>query len=109
MLNPGVELQNRYKIERQVGEGGMGTVYIATDLHFGTKVAIKETHFADADMRRAFEHEAQLLNGLRHSALPRVSDHFCEDDGQFIVMEYIAGKDLSEMVEGGFAVADVLR
>jgi serine/threonine protein kinase len=109
MLNPGVELQNRYKIERQVGAGGMGTVYIATDLRFGTKVAIKETHFADAAMHRAFEHEAQLLNGLRHSALPRVSDHFCENDGQFIVMEYIAGKDLSETVEGGFAIADVLR
>lgn len=109
MLNPGVELQNRYKIERQIGAGGMGTVYIATDLRFGTKVAIKETHFADASMRRAFEHEAQLLNGLRHPALPRVSDHFCENDGQFIVMEYIAGKDLSETVEGGFAVADVLR
>jgi serine/threonine protein kinase len=109
MLNPGVELQNRYKIERQIGAGGMGTVYIATDLRFGTKVAIKETHFADAAMRRAFEHEAQLLNGLRHPVLPRVSDHFCENDGQFIVMEYIAGKDLSETVEGGFAVTDVLR
>jgi serine/threonine protein kinase len=109
MLNPGAELQNRYKIERQVGAGGMGTVYIATDLRFGTKVAIKETHFAEANMRRAFEREAQLLNGLRHPALPRVSDHFCEDDGQFIVMEYIAGDDLSEVVEGGFAVADVLR
>lgn len=109
MLNPGAELQNRYKIERQIGAGGMGTVYIATDLRFGAKVAIKETHFTDANMLRAFEHEAHLLNGLRHPALPRVSDHFCEDDGQFIVMEYIAGKDLSETIEGGFAIADAMR
>ena len=111
MIEAGQVLQNRYKIERQIGEGGMGTVYIAVDQRFGTKVAIKETLFSDPNLRRAFEREAQLLNSLRHPALPRVSDHFTEGNGAFIVMEYIAGEDLSEMVErnGAFAVSDVLH
>ena len=89
----------------------MGTVYIATDQRFGSTVAVKETIFTDANLRRAFEREAQLMNSLRHPALPRVSDHFIEGDGQFLVMEYIAGEDLSEMVtrSGNFAVSDVLR
>lgn len=111
MLEPGQVLQNRYEVQKQIGEGGMGTVYIAVDRRFGSTVAIKETLFADPGLRRAFEREAQLLNSLRHPALPRVSDHFTEENGAFIVMEYIAGEDLSAMVErdGAFALADVLR
>jgi serine/threonine protein kinase len=107
----GKVLQNRYAVEKQIGEGGMGTVYLATDRRFGTKVAIKQTLFTDPNLLRAFEREAQLLNSLRHPALPRVSDHFADADGAFIVMEYIAGEDLSAMVErdGAFAAPDVLR
>lgn len=107
----GKVLQNRYAVEKQIGEGGMGTVYVATDKRFGSTVAIKETLFTDPNLLRAFEREAQLLNSLRHPALPRVSDHFAEENGAFIVMEYIAGEDLSAMVErdGAFAVKDVLR
>ncbi len=104
-------LQERYLVQKQIGAGGMGTVYVATDERFGSTVAIKETLFTDPGLRRAFEREAQLLNSLRHPALPRVSDHFTEGNEAFIVMEYIAGDDLSALVErdGAFAVADVLR
>ena len=104
-------LQNRYLVQKQIGAGGMGTVYVATDERFGSTVAIKETLFTAPGLRRAFEREAQLLNSLRHPALPRVSDHFTEGNEAFIVMEYIAGDDLSAMLErdGAFAVADVLR
>lgn len=111
MIEAGQVLQNRYEIQKQIGEGGMGTVYIAVDRRFGSTVAIKETLFTDPNLRRAFEREAQLLNGLRHPALPRVSDHFTEGNGAFIVMEYIAGDDLAAMIEenGAFAVADVMR
>ena len=111
MIAPGTVLQNRYVVERQIGEGGMGAVYIATDQRFGSTVALKETFFADPNLRKAFEREARLLNHLRHTALPRVSDHFGEDEGQFLVMEYIPGEDLSHMLkERGkpFAVRDVL-
>jgi serine/threonine protein kinase len=112
MLEPQTVLQNRYLITKQIGQGGMGAVYIATDQRFGSTVAVKETFFADPNLRKAFEREARLLNSLRHSALPRVSDHFIEGDGQFLVMEFIGGDDLGEMLEkkgGAFPVEQVLH
>jgi serine/threonine protein kinase len=110
MIEAGILLQNRYRIDRKIGQGGMGAVYIATDERFGSIVAIKETFFADQQFGKAFEREARLLNNLKHPALPRVSDHFVDENGQFLVMEYIDGNDLSEMMEGGnkpFPLADV--
>jgi predicted Ser/Thr protein kinase len=111
MIAPGTILQNRYLVERQIGEGGMGAVYVATDQRFGSTVALKETFFDDPALRRAFEREARLLNRLRHPALPRVSDHFNEAEGQFLVMEYIPGEDLSDMLKrraAPFPARDVL-
>ena len=99
MIAPGTVLQNRYRVERQIGEGGMGAVYVATDQRFGSTVALKETFFEDPSLRKAFEREARLLNHLRHPALPRVSDHFTEGQGQFLVMEYFPGEDLSDMLK----------
>lgn len=99
MIETGTILQNRYRVEKQIGQGGMGNVYVATDERFKSTVAIKETIFEDANLRKAFEREARLLNSLKHSALPRVSDHFGENDGQFLVMEFIAGDDLAAMME----------
>src|ERR1044071_7951421 len=66
MIEPGTVLQNRYAVERQIGEGGMGAVYVATDRRFGSTVALKEAFFQDAALRKAFEREARLLNRLRH-------------------------------------------
>ena len=112
MIEPGALLQNRYRVLRQVGQGGMGAVYVATDERFHSTVAVKQTFFDDPQLRRAFEREAQLLNHLRHAALPKVSDHFIEGDGQFLVMEFIEGDDLSDLLErhgGAFPVAQVLQ
>ncbi|HEX8148753.1 MAG TPA: protein kinase [Pyrinomonadaceae bacterium] len=112
MIEPGTVLQNRYAVERQIGAGGMGAVYVATDRRFGSTVALKETFFDDPNLRKAFEREARLLNRLRHHALPRVSDHFEEAEGQFLVMEYIPGEDLSQMLKArngpGFPAPQVL-
>ena len=112
MVEPGTVLQNRYVVERQIGAGGMGAVYVATDRRFGSTVALKETFFDDPALRKAFEREARLLNRLRHTALPRVSDHFEEAEGQFLVMEYIPGEDLSQMLKArggsGFPARQVL-
>ncbi|HKP68453.1 MAG TPA: protein kinase [Pyrinomonadaceae bacterium] len=99
MIEPGKVLQQRYKIDRQIGQGGMGAVYVATDERFGSVVAIKETLSMDANYRKAIDREARLLNSLKHVALPRVSDHFIEENGQFIVMEYISGEDLGHVLE----------
>lgn len=111
MIEPGTILQNRYRIEKHIGQGGMGKVYIASDERFNSTVAIKETVFEDKNLRKAFEREARLLNSLKHQSLPRVSDHFIEGDGQFLVMEYIAGEDLAEKMEmsgAAFSVEEVL-
>lgn len=99
MIETGRFLQQRYRIDKQIGQGGMGAVYVATDERFGSTVAIKETLCMDDNFRKAIEREARLLNSLKHSALPRVSDHFEEDNGQFLVMEYIAGDDVGSMLD----------
>lgn len=98
MLAPNIILQNRYFIICPIGEGGMGAVYKATDQRLRCTVALKETFFSDASMRIAFEREAQLLASLCHPALPNVTDHFSEGNGQFLVMQFISGKDLFEML-----------
>ena len=111
MLTPDTVLQGRYRIVRQLGQGGMGAVYEAIDQRLDTTVALKETLFADERLRKQFEREARLLARLHHPALPRVSDHFSEGDGQFLVMQYIPGDDLSEMMirkRGPFPANQVL-
>lgn len=99
MLEAGKLLQKRYRIEKQIGQGGMGAVYVAKDERFKSTVAIKEMLFSEETYKKAFEREARLLNSLRHPALPNVSDYFSEGDGQFLVMEYIPGEDLYEKLE----------
>lgn len=99
MIEAGKVLQQRYKIDKQIGQGGMGAVYVATDERFGSIVAIKQTLLMDDSYRKAIEREARLLNSLKHTALPRVTDHFLEENGQFLVMEFIPGEDLGHSLE----------
>src|SRR5712671_4318104 len=112
MLTEGTILQGRYRIVRQLGQGGMGAVHEAIDERLDTVVALKETFFVDEKLRKQFEREARLLARLHHQALPRVSDHFNEGDGQFLVMQYVAGDDLSAMLvqrNAPFSQEEVLR
>lgn len=111
MLAPDTILQGRYRIIRQLGEGGMGAVYEAIDERLDATVALKETFFTDERLRKQFEREARLMARLHHPALPRVSDHFTENEGQFLVMQFIPGEDLWGMLEkrgGAFPVNEVL-
>ena len=88
MLSPNTILQNRYRIVRELGHGGMGTVYEAVDQRVNCLVALKETTAGnDGEAKRAFEREASLLANLRHSTLPKVMDYFTEGDGDFLVMD----------------------
>src|SRR2546429_4564341 len=112
MLAANTVLQTRYRIIRQLGRGGMGTVYEALDQRLDTIVALKECHFVEERLQKQFEREARLLARLRHPAMTKVFDHFGENDGQFLVMEFIAGEDLFEMIRAGrapFPLTDVLR
>src|SRR5215510_3346216 len=116
MLAPNTLLQGRYLVMRLLGQGGMGAVYQATDRKFGNAVALKETFYNDLQLRKAFSHEARLLNRLRHAALPVVTDYFAIGERQFLVMQYIPGKDLEQLLadrksqgQGVFVSSQVLR
>ena len=101
MLSANTILQSRYRVLRQLGHGGMGTVYETLDERINCLVALKETSAKrnDHDARRAFEREAALLGNLHHSSLPKVMDYFSEGDGDFLVMEFIPGHDLAELLD----------
>src|SRR5437660_4212945 len=113
MLSPNTILQNRYRVVRELGHGGMGTVYEALDQRVNCIVALKETMTSNnEETRHAFEREAGPLANLRHQALPKVMDYFSEDDGDFLVMEFIPGYDLAELLElrgNPFPQAQILR
>jgi serine/threonine protein kinase len=91
-LQPGSVLHDRYRIEGQLGEGGMGAVYLAVDERLKIQVAVKEN--LNPGSERQFLREASLLASLRHPNLPRVTDHFILEGHQYLVMDYVEGEEL---------------
>ena len=91
---PGSFLHQRYRIEAMLGKGGMGAVYQAFDETLRIQVAVKENLNLNPEAERQFHREASLLASLRHANLPRVTDHFSEEDRQYLVMDFIEGVDL---------------
>lgn len=98
ILNQGAILQQRYLILEKIGQGGMGAVYKAQDKRLNNLVALKQIIVSGDRLEKAFEQEAQLLAKLRHPSLPRVIDYFNEDNCQFLVMEFINGETLSQLL-----------
>jgi serine/threonine protein kinase len=110
VLEPGSILNDRYRIEGQLGKGGMGTVYFAFDQTLQIRVAVKENLNISDDSERQFQREARLLASLRHPNLPRVTDHFILEGRQYLVMDFIEGEDLHAVSRRRQPdVADVLR
>ena len=108
-LQLGEILNDRYRIEGQLGKGGMGAVYLAHDLTLNIKVAVKENLNPNPESERQFRREALLLATLRHPNLPRVTDHFILNQRQYLVMDYVAGVDLhTRSVENPPTVEEVL-
>jgi serine/threonine protein kinase len=97
-LQSGDILNQRYRIEGQLGKGGMGAVFLAHDITLDIKVAVKENLNVNPESERQFRREARLLATLRHPNLPRVSDHFILEDRQYLVMDFVEGIDLHERV-----------
>jgi len=97
-LHLGAILQSRYRITSELGTGGMGAVYEAVDQRLEATVALKETLSTDDRLRRQFEQEARLLAQLHHPCLPRVSDYFSEAGRAFLVMQFISGPDLAQVL-----------
>jgi serine/threonine protein kinase len=109
-LAPGTVLQNRYEIERLLGGGGMGMVYLAHDQRLANRAcAVKEMvdHFIDPQQRieanEYFAREADTLAQLKHSAIPAITDRFDDHNRHYLVMEYVEGRNLEEelAVRGG--------
>ena len=99
MLRQGTILHQRYNVLEHISDGGMGAVYRALDMRLENIVAVKHMKFSPTPERvAAFRREAQLLARLHHPALPTVHDHFTEQGDHFLVMEYIEGQDLSELL-----------
>ncbi len=97
-LQPGDILRDRYRIEGQLGKGGMGAVFLAHDLTLDIKVAVKENLNPSPESERQFRREARLLATLRHPNLPRVTDHFILEERQYLVMDFVKGVDLHTQV-----------
>src|SRR5512138_2027221 len=98
-------LNNRYRIIRLLGTGGMGAVYFAHDPVLERNVAIKQLQadpitdqLLSQQVRLQFQREAQILASLHHPNLPRVTDYFTEGQLHYLVMDYIEGQTLQELV-----------
>ncbi len=95
----GHALQGRYQIIKKLGSGGYGSVYLAEDLRLrGRQVAVKELSDPSDSAQQLFKQEAQVLAALDHPGLVRVSDFFGEGRSYYLVMDYIAGRDLLDLV-----------
>src|SRR5205809_2058134 len=102
-LRAGTILQGRYAIERLLGGGGMGMVYLARDQRLANRpCAIKEMvdHFIDQSQRieanEYFAREADTLAQLKHQAIPAITDRFDDQNRHYLVMEYVEGRNLEE-------------
>jgi len=106
-LGPGVTLANgRYAIDRPLGKGGMGSVFLARDTHVnGKPVVIKEmanVYATEEERREAeaeFRAEMTTLAGLSHPNITAITDFFTESNRHFAVQEYVPGQDLQKAIE----------
>ncbi|MFC2469455.1 MAG: protein kinase, partial [Negativicutes bacterium] len=107
-------LGNRYEILEHVGSGGMADVYKAHDIVLDRIVAVKILHSqlaSDEDFLRKFQQEARGAAGLSHPNIVSIYDVGEENDRHYIVMEYIAGETLKNLIqrEGALPVDVSLR
>ena len=102
MINKGELIDNRYKVIKAIGEGGMANVYLAWDTILEREVAVKVLRGDLADDEkfvRRFQREANSASSLRHPNIVEMYD-VGEDNGKyFIVMEYVNGKTLKSLIK----------
>ncbi len=107
IFKPGDILNERYLIINPIGQGGMGSIYLAEDQRLdGRKCAMKvikgdpdATEESIEQTREQFFREASVLARLDHKNLPKVSDYFATEDSDILVMDYVPGKDLKDLID----------
>jgi eukaryotic-like serine/threonine-protein kinase len=105
-LKTGEVLRGRYRIRRIIGQGGMGSIYLADDLRLeGRQCALKEVEHDRTlppdllrEARDQFQREATVLARLDHPNLPKVSDYFSVGNRDYLVMDFVPGKDLRTLM-----------
>jgi serine/threonine protein kinase len=99
-------LRGRYMIQERIGQGGTGSIFLAEDIRLeGRLCALKEVEYDRAlppnvleQAREQFFREASVLARLDHPNLPKVSDYFTNNNRDYLVMDYVPGKDLRERI-----------
>lgn len=107
VLKKGETLRERYIVREQIGQGGTGNIYLAEDTRLqGRLCALKEVEHNQAlphdvltQAREQFFREASVLARLDHPNLPKVSDFFSVDSRDYLVMDYVPGKDLRQLMQ----------
>ncbi len=106
-LKNGEVLRGRYKIHERIGQGGIGSIYLADDIRLkGRQCALKEVEYDRAlpedirdEARDQFLREATVLARLDHPNLPKVSDFFSNGARDYLVMDYVPGDDLRTLLQ----------
>ena len=105
-IKTGTVLRNRYQVKKIIGQGGMGSIYLSEDLRLeGRLCAVKEVEYERAlpeemlrEARGQFQREATILARLDHPNLPKVSDFFSIEERDYLVMDFVPGKDLRQLM-----------
>lgn len=103
MTRTGTVLGGKYEILKKIGQGGMSIVYVAMDIRLNKQWAIKEIKNdgkkSKNTLLKSLQVEAEILKKVDHAALPRIVDIIEEDSTIFVVMDYIEGRPLSEILK----------
>lgn len=119
-LPPGTLLQGRYRIEREIGQGGYSIVYKAWDsARHGRAITIKQINLRNLTSRQVieatetFNRETTLLPILKHDGIPKFYGHFTDPEHWYLVMEYVPGRTLEEYLQqsshGSLSLTEALR
>lgn len=114
MLQQGEIIEGKYRIQEQIGKGGMSNVYVAVDENdeqWAIKEIRKSKHVSGAVVRQNFVTEAKILNKLKHEHLPGIVKILDQDDTYIIIMEYIEGRPLKAVTDenGAHPQEDVIK
>jgi len=98
-------LINRYQIERKIGQGGMGTVYLAVDTQTNTQIAIKhlKSEVATPALIERFRREGEALRDLNHPNIVKLLDTVEADGEHYLLLEYVSGGDLADLIRNGIS------